>query len=249
MPCNLEDSIYQSIAQEMNLSETAFVEQLDQLGAYRLRWFTPKSEVPLCGHATLAAAHVLYSHIRVKSELISFKTLSGVLKAERVEEGMRLDFPRNDPVEVEPPEPLLKALGISSWMDVLFSEETSKLLVRLKTQGQVRDLQPDFSALEAVENRLGVRGVIVTSSGSGSYDFVSRYFAPWVGINEDPVTGSAHTVLAPYWWQQLGKLRMLAYQASERGGELHLELAEDRVYIAGKAVTVVEGFLNIDITQ
>ncbi len=121
MPCNLKASIYQSIAQEMNLSETAFVEQLDQLGAYRLRWFTPKSEVPLCGHATLAAAHVLYSHINVESELVSFKTLSGVLKAKRVEEGIRLDFPRNDPVKMEPPEPMLKALGLSSWMNVLFS--------------------------------------------------------------------------------------------------------------------------------
>lgn len=249
MPCNLDDSIYQSIAHEMNLSETAFVEQLTQVGAYKLRWFTPKIEVPFCGHATLATSHILYSHIGVESELISFNTLSGVFRAERVEEGIRLDFPRNDPVEVMPPEPMLKALGLSSWMETRFSEETSKLLVRLETQKQVLELQPNFTTLEAVENRLGVRGVIVTSVGSGTYDFVSRYFAPWVGVNEDPVTGSAHTVLAPYWWKQLGKRKMFAYQASDRGGELQLELAENRVYVIGKAVTVIEGFLNIDTTQ
>lgn len=244
MSCDLEDTLYQSIAREMNLSETAFVEKLDEHGNYKLRWFTPKREVPLCGHATLATAHIIFNLIGVETEKISFQTLSGVLYAERAPEGIRLDFPRNDPVKIDPPESLLNALGLSTCKEIQYSETNQKLLVRVEEQEQVTELQPDFNALLALDNKLGWRGVIVTSRGSEPYDFISRYFAPWMGVNEDPVTGSAHTVLGPYWMEQLGKRKMRAYQASERGGELSLELDEDRVYITGEAVTVIQGHLE-----
>jgi len=243
MSCELDDGVYQSIAKEMNLSETAFVEQAEKSGVYKLRWFTPKREVPLCGHATLATAHVLFERFGVNIEKLSFQTLSGVLYAEKVSDGVRLDFPRNDPVRIETPDSLLEALGLSACEEVQYSETNQKLLVRLDNQEQVLGIQPDFNALIAMENALGWRGVIVTAEGSGAYDFVSRYFAPWMGVDEDPVTGSAHTVLAPYWAGELGKHEMHAFQASERGGELLVELADDRVFITGGAVTVIEGQL------
>jgi PhzF family phenazine biosynthesis protein len=244
MPCGLEDDLYQSIAKEMNLSETAFAEELDEPGRYQLRWFTPKREVPLCGHATLATAHVLFNHIGVGAPRVSFETLSGTLFAERSAHGIRMDFPRNDPAKVEVIEPVLEALGIEDCADFQYSDTNQKLLVRLENRDMVVGLRPDFSALMGVTNTLGWRGVIVTSEASGPHDFVSRYFAPWVGINEDPVTGSAHTVLGPYWSRILGKDEMRAYQASERGGELLLELTGQRVYITGEAVTVVRGHLE-----
>lgn len=243
MSCDLDDEVYQSIAKEMNLSETAFVEQLEKPGVYKLRWFTPKREVPLCGHATLAAAHILFKHHKINTEKISFQTLSGVLHAEKVAEGIRLEFPRNDPVRIETSASLLGALGLPACEEVQYSETNQKLLVRLEDQKQVTGIQPDFDALMAMENTLGWRGVIVTAEGSGAYDFVSRYFAPWMGVDEDPVTGSAHTVLAPYWAGELGKRRMNAYQASERGGELFVELTDERVLITGEAITVIEGQL------
>lgn len=249
LPCDLNGAHYQSIAQEMNLSETAFAEQLDQKGNYKLRWFTPLREVPLCGHATLATAHVLFKHTGFKGKQISFRTLSGVLHAVKVSDGICLDFPRNDPVEVDPPEDILKGLGLASWKDIQYSEANQKLLVHVESQEQVCELRPDFIALLAAENSLGWRGVIVTAKGSGRYDFISRYFAPWMGVNEDPVTGSAHTVLAPYWTELLGKSKMHAFQASERGGELFLELTEDRVHITGKAITIIEGQIKYETSR
>lgn len=245
MPCDLDDSLYPSIAQEMNLSETAFVERLDRPGEYRLRWFTPLREVPLCGHATLATAHVLFEHLGFEGEKASFQTLSGSLEAKRAREGIRMDFPRNDPFEVEAPEAILEGLGLSTWEEFQYSDTNQKLLVRVESEKKVRALQPDYNALLAAENSMGWRGVIVTAEGSGRYDFISRYFAPWMGVDEDPVTGSAHTVLAPYWSKLSGKQRMRAYQASERGGELLLELTDERVLITGRATTVIEGFMKL----
>ncbi len=245
MQCDLDEYLYQSIAQEMNLSETAFVEQLDRPGEYRLRWFTPLREVPLCGHATLATAHVLFEHLGFEGEKVSFQTMSGALEAERDREGIKMDFPRNDPYEVEAPDAILEGLGLSTWEEVQYSDTNQKLLVRVESDKKVRGLHPDFNSLLAAENSMGWRGVIVTAEGMGQYDFVSRYFAPWMGVNEDPVTGSAHTVLAPYWSKQLGNQRMRAYQASKRGGELLLELTEGRVLITGRATTVIEGFMKL----
>jgi predicted PhzF superfamily epimerase YddE/YHI9 len=242
MPTGLNDELYLSIAREMNLSETAFVEEVGD-GRYNLRWFTPAREVPLCGHATLATGHVIFEHEGFEDDRVEFLTLAGSLYSERVPEGIRLDFPENKPFPVEPPLEALEALVVTEWGAVSYSDSNQKLVVLLGDEEEVKGVSPDFKALLKADNPLGWRGVVVTAPGSGRYDFVSRYFAPLMGIDEDPVTGSAHTVLAPYWGKVLGKTRMWAYQASERGGALFVELAEGRVLITGGCVTVVEGKL------
>jgi len=246
MPTDLEDSLYLSIAAEMNLSETAFLEQKDVEGEYELRWFTPKQEVPLCGHATLATAHILFSQV-LKTEKITFHTKSGILHALKTPDGIQLDFPRNDPYPVEPLEDVIDALGLSEPIGFFYSNTNQKLLIEVENEDIVVGLHPDFSALLKCRNPHGWFGVIVTSR-SDHHDFVSRYFAPWRGVNEDPVTGSAHTVLAPYWAEKLGKTKMFAYQASDRGGELRIELLEKRVLITGRAVKVLEGKLRYPVT-
>ncbi len=236
---DLCDARYLAVSQEMNLSETAFLDDRD--GAYHLKWYTPVREVPLCGHATLATAHVLFNHRGYKGNRIEFSTVSGPLFAEKVRSGIRMDFPANRPFPVEPPAQALEALGVKRWRAVLYSDSNQKLLVHIDDPKVVRDLKPDFQAFLASPNPLGWRGAIVTSEEPGGYDFISRYFAPYMGVDEDPVTGSAHTVLAPYWGEVLGKQRMRAFQASRRGGELTVELAGDRVLISGSCVTVAEG--------
>jgi len=243
MPTDLSDKLYLSIAREMNLSETAFVEEAGA-GKYKLRWFTPAREAPLCGHATLATGHAIFEHRGYEGERLEFLTMAGSLYAERVPEGVRLDFPVNKPFPVEPPMEALEAVGVAEWGDIAYSDTNQKLVVLLKDEAEVRAVSPDFKALLEADNPLGWRGVVVTAPGSGKYDFVSRYFAPLMGVDEDPVTGSAHTVLAPYWGERLGKMRMWAYQASERGGALYVELSGDRVLITGGCATVVEGELS-----
>jgi PhzF family phenazine biosynthesis protein len=228
----------QSMAAEMNLSETAFL--LPGRDGYRLRWFTPKVEVELCGHATLASAHVLYeTKIVPEKATIQFHTQSGLLKANCKNEWVELDFPSQPPLREFLPGDVYAALGIHSGVA---SRHGNKILIELENESAVRDLHPDFiSLLNATQHE-----VIVTSrSQTRGFDFVSRFFAPSVGINEDPVTGSAHCVLAPYWSQKLGKKEMKAYQASERGGVLRVKLGKDRVFIQGQAVTVAQGSLEV----
>jgi len=239
--CSLPDEVYLSISREMNLSETAFLEDIG--GAYRLRWFTPVREVPLCGHATLATAHVLFQHLGYGGDRIEFRTTSGKLYAERVKEGIRLDFPRNKPFPVTPPVEAIKALRVEKWVDVQYTDTNYKLLIQVEGEDKVRSLNPDLSSFLKAQNPLGWRGAIVTARGK-KYDFVSRYFAPYMGINEDPVTGSAHTALAPYWGAILKKHKMQAYQASKRGGELVVELSADRVLLTGRCITVLRGTLS-----
>jgi PhzF family phenazine biosynthesis protein len=241
MPTNLPDRIYLSISREMNLSETAFVEKVDD--HFNLRWFTPVREVPLCGHATLATAHVLFNHFGYPDQRIVFKTQSGDLYAEKTQNGIQLDFPRNDPHRVNPPIEAIKALGIRDYVDTLYSDSNQKLLIHLKDERDIRSLQPDFQSFLRADNPLGWRGAIVTAR-SVDYDFVSRYFAPFMGVDEDPVTGSAHTVLGPYWSGLLGKSKMKAYQASSRGGVVSVELVMDRVLLVGDCVTVVKGVIQ-----
>jgi PhzF family phenazine biosynthesis protein len=234
-----DESWMQAVAAEMNLSETAFVQPEKEV--YRLRWFTPKIEVELCGHATLSAAHILWeTGILARSGEARFETLSGRLTARLDEMGrVELDFPSR-PIKPEPPEWLddvVGALGIKPRGAGLSKED---VLVEAASEETVRAVQPDFDGIR----RLPARGVIVTSRSSDSrYDFVSRFFAPAVGVDEDPVTGSSHTVLAPYWAARLGKTTFTAFQASARGGILHVSLAGDRVKIAGKALTVIKGEL------
>jgi len=226
----------QQVAAEMNLAETAFVER--QGDAFGLRWFTPQTEVDLCGHATLAAAHVLWTDGVVPSaEAITFHTRSGALQATSRGAWIDLDFPAEPAEASRAPAGLLEALGIAS---VWTGRNRMDYLVQVSSEQELRRIAPDFRALAGVE----CRGVIVTCrSDSPEFDFVSRFFAPRVGINEDPVTGSAHCCLAPFWANRLGKSRLAAFQASARGGVVHAELRGDRVQLSGQAVTVHRGVL------
>lgn len=257
LPHTLDDALMQAIAAEMNLSETAFVMPVgdtpwQETARFSLRWFTPKVEVRLCGHATLATAAILFGAAGVQAEAVTCETLSGDLIARRVAGGpaeyetITLDFPVNTPVACEVPTGAFKALGVASALAAAHGTRSRSLLLHLPDAQQVRDLRPDFAALLACEELDAYRGVMVTAAGEPPYDFVSRFFAPKVGINEDPVTGSAHTLLTPYWAAQLGKTEMLAYQASARGGEIGVRLAEnDRVELTGDAVVVFKGELYL----
>jgi PhzF family phenazine biosynthesis protein len=232
----LEDNILQSIAAENNLSETAFLVRNDD--GFDIRWFTPRTEVTLCGHATLASAFVLFTCRDWSKEKIRFRTRkSGQLIVGKRNGLLEMDFPSRPAHSINLPPGLKEALGVTP-NAVLSSAED--LLVVLENERAVRDLQPDVSALEWLE----CRGIIVTSRGSQS-DFVSRFFAPCVGIPEDPVTGSAHCVLVPYWSSELRKKNLHAFQISKRGGELFCINAGNRVKISGKAVLYLEGLLTI----
>lgn len=228
-----------AVAAEMNLSETAFLWPVED--GYSLRWFTPAVEVDLCGHATLASAHVLFSEgLLGMDEVAHFQSRSGLLTARWVGGLIELDFPVKKAVATAVPEELLPALGLISAEVRYVGKGGGDYLVVIDDEQRLRTLQPDHAALRS----LPVRGIIVSSAGSGSeFDFVSRFFAPGSGVAEDPVTGSAHCCLAPYWAEQLGKNDFRAYQASPRGGELHVRLEGKRVKLRGTAVTVLAGRL------
>jgi PhzF family phenazine biosynthesis protein len=232
----IDDNILKSIAAENNLSETAFL--VRNTGGFDIRWFTPTTEVGLCGHATLASAFVLFTCRGWSKKEICFNTRkSGQLVVSKRNDLIDMDFPSRPARSRTAPSGLREALGATP-VAILGSAEV--LLVVLENEKAVRELQPDFSALERVE----CRGVIVTSKGSRS-DFVSRFFAPRLGIPEDPVTGSAHCVLVPYWSSELHKKDLHAFQVSKRGGELFCIDAEDRVKISGRAVLYLEGVITI----
>jgi len=229
----------------MNLSETAFVLE-EKPKTFSLRWFTPKVEVSLCGHATLATAAVLFYDIGISMDEISFETKSGTLIAKKNKDGILLNFPIDDPVKIDSPHDLLNSMDITDFKNIVYAKKTRKLLIHLPDEKYVKNLKPNFELMKSITTKEEIRGVIVTAS-SQQYDFISRYFAPWVGINEDPVTGSAHTVLAPYWSKILEKKEMLAYQASSRGGTLTVRLTgNDRVELIGSAVIVLKGELYLE---
>jgi PhzF family phenazine biosynthesis protein len=229
----LDDATLQSIAAENNLSETAFLFRRN--GHYDLRWFTPTVEVDLCGHATLASAFVIFTELETTKDVASFETRSGTLVVRRDGDMLTMDFPARPPSDCTPPEALLKALGQSP-VAVLASRD---YFIVYETEEQVRSLQPNMELLRSLDRQ----GVIVTAAGN-DVDFVSRYFAPAAGIPEDPVTGSAHCTLAPYWSERLGKIRLRALQVSARGGELWCEHRGDRVLIAGQAVKYLHGTIR-----
>ena len=225
------------VAREMNLSETAFLWR--ERGAWRLRWFTPVAEVDLCGHATLAAAHVLWEedYLPAAAEA-QFDTRSGRLTGRRDGDWIELDFPRTPATPAAAAAGLLEALGAAA--PVAVARSRFDYLVELAAAAEVRALSPDFGALR----RVAARGVIVTArSDDAASDFVSRFFAPAVGVDEDPVTGSAHCCLAPWWAERLGRDRLTGHQASARGGLGRVELRGERVRLAGRAVTVLRGEL------
>ena len=228
------------IAREMNLSETAFL--LPEGTGYRLRWFTPQVEVTLCGHATLASAHILWEQgILYPDQTAQFATLSGQLSAFRTADSwIALDFPLRQVIPAAPPPGLLSALGIEQ---VQFSGRYREdYLIEVTDEEAVRALTPNFARLKTVPTR----GVVITARAQEkAYDFVSRFFAPAVGVDEDPVTGSAHCALAPYWAERLGKPSLLAYQASRRGGLLRVTPRNGRVLLEGQAVTIFEARLRV----
>ena len=237
MPESRGDAWMQSVAQEMNLSETAFLHNQDD--DYSLRWFTPEVEVELCGHATLASGHILWETGLLKpQEQARFQTLSGLLTAERNGDEIVLNFPATPEEPAEAPPGLAEGLGI---VPLYVGKNKFDYLVEVESEAVVRNLQPDFGKL----GEIAVRGVMVTSaSESPEIDFVSRFFAPGSGIPEDPVTGSAHCCLGPFWSARLGKDELTAYQASERGGFIRVQVAGERVNLGGKAVTVMRGELS-----
>jgi PhzF family phenazine biosynthesis protein len=234
----LPDVTLQQIAKENDLSETAYLVPED--GRYRLRWFTPTSEVELCGHATLASAFVVFEQLFWPDQQVEFLTRSGVLSVWRSEAGFTLRLPANSPVACDPPEELLSSLGIRP--TGVMKGLRDYYLALYDSEAQVRELSPDFEALEKVD----CWGVIATAKGTGDYDFISRFFAPRAGINEDPVTGSAHCILTPYWASVLGKSSLRAWQASTRGGELHCVAKGEKVEISGTAKLYLSGEIFID---
>jgi PhzF family phenazine biosynthesis protein len=236
LPGPVEAQWMQKVAREMNLSETAFVWRLDD--GFGLRWFTPAVEVELCGHATLASAHILWeTGLLAPEEPAKFHTLSGMLTASKDSGGIEMNFPATPEEPAGAPPELIEALGVEPRY---VGRNIFDYLVEIGSEEKVRNLKPDFPLLRD----LPIRGVVVTSvASSPGFDFVSRFFAPRVGVDEDPVTGSAHCSLGPFWADRLGKSEMVAYQASERGGIVRVRVDGDRVYIGGQAVTVLRGEL------
>jgi len=226
----------QRVAREMNVADTAFLQR--RADGFDLRWFTPAVEVDLCGHATLASAHVLWETGQLAvTEVARFHTRSGLLTATRRGEWIDLDFPLTPVAAIDPPPGLGEALGVTP---LYLGRSQFDVLVQVESESMVRDLQPDFRLLARVD----ARGVIVTSRAAASdHDFVSRFFAPQSGIDEDPVTGSAHCALAAFWRSELGKDSFVARQISARGGELRVKIVGDRVRLGGQAVTVLRGEL------
>jgi len=233
-----DEAWMQSVAAEMNLSETAFLERRGD--SFQIRWFTPKVEVALCGHATLASAHVLFEEGIVAAESpVSFQSRSGPLFAARRNGLIELDFPARLEQSAPAPPGLAEALGAEP---KYLGRNVDDYLVLVEDEEAVRRLRPDFAALAKVS----ARGVIVTApASSAGFDFVSRFFAPAVGIDEDPVTGSAHCCLAPFWKARLGKESLVGYQASARGGVVRVRVADDRVFLGGTAVLVFRGELLV----
>lgn len=228
------DDWMQKVAMEMNASETAFL--YPEQDGYRLRWFTPTVEVPICGHATLASAHVLWEGRYLSPEKDArFYTKSGLLSARKRGDEIEMDFPALPASPCETPSTLASALGLKPATTL---RNELRLLAVFDHEREVRDLKPDIAGVR----KIPVQGIIVTAkSETGGYDFVSRFFAPNAGVDEDPVTGSAHSCLAPYWCQRLGRPELTGYQASARGGTVRVKMAGDRVLMSGKAITTLRG--------
>lgn len=231
----LADETMQQIAAENNLSETAFF--IPEGDHFHIRWFTPKAEVKLCGHATLATAHILFNELNFAGEQMAFNSQSGILTVKKVGDKLQLDFPADFAREAQAVPAFAEAFGVHPL--ATFKGKTDYLLL-FDSEETIRNFQPDISLLLTTD----ARGIMITAKGT-EVDFVSRFFAPAVGVNEDPVTGSAHTTLIPFWSKRLNKTDLTALQLSARGGQLWCTLSGDRVLIAGKAVTYLRGEIEI----
>ena len=231
----LPDELMQQIAMENNLSETAFF--IPEGDHFHIRWFTPKTEVRLCGHATLATAHILFNELGFQGEKLVFESKSGLLTVEKIGDKLQLDFPADFAQEVEPVELFTEAFGAQPLQTL---KGRTDYLLLFDSEETIQNFQPNIQLLLATD----ARGIIVTAQGN-EVDFVSRFFAPAVGVNEDPVTGSAHTTLSPFWANRLGKTKLTALQLSARGGRLWCALSGDRVFIAGKAITYLRGEIEV----
>lgn len=232
----LKDELLQAIAEENNLSETAFFVPTEN--GFHLRWFTPVSEVDLCGHATLASAHVIFQILGYPKQIVAFETRSGTLTVERKGERLAMNFPARSPKPCSPPSALIEGLGRCP-IEVLAADD---YIAVFDSEATIRAISPDFTKL----CELNLRGVCVTARGE-SVDFVSRFFAPKVGIPEDPVTGSAHCALGPYWSSKLGKSCLNARQISKRGGDVLCQIDGDQVILSGHAVTFMEAEIDTGI--
>jgi len=251
LDAEINDEIMQSIALEMNLSETAFVmpdnKNVGSRNEFKIRWFTPNREVPLCGHATLAASEILFNHRKIPFDDIVFSSKSGFLRAHKDIHGISLDFPADEPIKISSSEynSLIKAMGILKYKNIILGRETKKLVIHLDSQKDVLEVNPNYGQMLALDMDF-IKGVGVTAPMESCHDFMTRYFNPWAGVNEDPVTGSVHTLLAPYWSNILCKRELKAYQASKRGGEMILRIKENRrLEMIGKAKVVLKGELYI----
>ena len=236
MPGTQDAGWMQNVAREMNVAETAFLHRVED--GFALRWFAPNVEVDLCGHATLASAHVLWETGELAPDVVArFHTKSGLLTAKKRGDWIELDFPVTPPEPVEAPMGLIDALGVTARY---VGKSVFDYLVEVESEQVLRGLAPDFGRLRDIRTR----GVIVTSrAATPGTDFVSRFFAPAIGVDEDPVTGSAHCCLGPFWRQRLNKDTFMAYQASARGGVMRVQVQGDRVVLSGQAVTVLRGEL------
>jgi PhzF family phenazine biosynthesis protein len=239
----LSDERMLHIAQELNLSETAFLSPLESGGAFAIRYFSPKMEIPLCGHATLASAKVIFSTHKLNE--VHFMNIQNLdLSAKELNGQVVMEFPVYDTRPADAPPALLAALGVKAIKNSVYNEETRILLLEIADPEELAGLDPDFAALQRSHN--SINGVLVTApSERDGYDFHSRYFWPWSGTNEDPVTGGTHTFLAKYWASRLGKTKMKSFQSSRRTGFMDVELVDGKLRIQGQAVIVFEGRLTI----
>lgn len=238
----IDNQLMLNIAAELGLSETAFLLKKDD-DTYTIRYFSPRMEIPLCGHATLASTKVL--HEITGLQRILYHTVEGLQLDVRIEDGLIImEFPRYTTSPIEVPVEMLDALGLSDMKMAVYNAETNIILIEIEDPYILKDLSPDFTELQ--RSYEGINGVLITSPSSDErFDFFSRYFWPWSGTNEDPVTGATHTFLAPYWGEKLGKNILRSFQASERTGHMEIELRDDSILIRGEAMMVLEGILRI----
>lgn len=238
----LSDGEMLLVARELGFSETAFISGPKPDGSYDIRYFTPKSEIPLCGHATLGSAKVMFT--QTDADVVHFVNIQGIdLIARKAGDLVSMEFPVYNVVPAEVPPAMLKALGVSEVLNSVYSAETRILMLEIASASDLAALAPDYAAL--LKTHDSIDGVLVTARGNDEFDFHSRYFWPWKGTNEDPVTGGSHTFMTKYWSQKLNKTRMRSFQASERSGWMEVELLDGKLLITGSAVIILSGDFNI----